>query len=244
MSLHSAIYAERQIGNVRVIATSRFGGRSAGPYAELNLGAHVGDEQEAVAFNRDLVRDIAGAKHLKFMSQYHSNVVHRGSSESALLEGDGLVTTETSLALAAFGADCVTFALVDPTAKVIAAGHSGWKGLEVGLPDALVHEFFSAGATAPESFAVIGPAICGPCYEVPAQRVKELQKVCPEAVFDATHIDVTAGVVAVLTSYDIDCDVMGGCTQEDPKLYSYRRDGTTGRSAIVVVINDNIPDAL
>lgn len=239
MNHHSAIYAERKIGNIRVVATSRFGGRSSGVYAELNLGAHVGDDLETVAVNRDIVRDIVGARDLKFMTQYHSNRVHHVSGETPLLEGDGLVTTESGLALAAFGADCVTFALVDSDAQVIAVGHSGWKGLAVGLPDELVQEFLGAGANPATSMAIIGPAICGSCYEVSAERVTELNAICPEAIVDERHIDVTAGVVAVVSGYGIKCDVISGCTFEDPALYSYRRDGETGRSALVVVMNDN-----
>ena len=243
MSHAPAIYAQRQIGNVQVIATSRLGGHSSGVYAELNLGAHVGDNLDAVTANRDEVRSLIGASNLKFMTQYHSNVVHQVTKDSPLLEGDGLVTTETELALAAFGADCVTFALVDTQHGVIAAGHSGWKGLAVGLPDAIVHEFFRAGASPEHSKAVIAPAICGQCYEVSAERVAELRPLCPEAILDDRHIDVTAGVVAVLTGYNIACDVMPGCTFEDPNLYSFRRDGVTGRSALVVVIHPDLDDA-
>ena len=35
--------------NVRAIATTRVGGVSVGSYASLNLGAHVGDDANAVS---------------------------------------------------------------------------------------------------------------------------------------------------------------------------------------------------
>ena len=232
-----SIYAQRQIEHVTVVATNRLGGSSVGPYAELNLGGKVGDDPEVVSRNRDHVRSLVGARQLMFMEQCHSNIVHRIDTDSPITEGDGLVTTTKGLALAAFSADCSTFALVDPKAGVIAAGHSGWKGLAVGLPDALVQEFFAAGANPTNSTAVIAPAICGKCYEVSAERVEELRPLCPEAVVDDRHIDVTAGVVAVFEGYEMKTDVMGGCTFEDPNLYSFRRDNVTGRSALVVVMS-------
>ena len=38
----------------------------------------------------------------------------------------------------------------------------------------------------------------------------------------------------VLTALDVDVTWLPGCTREDPTLYSYRRDGQTGRFAGVV----------
>ena len=233
----ASVYASRHIGNVQVIATSRHGGLGSGVFGELNLGGHVGDDPDVVSANRAHVRDLVSARELVFMEQFHSDVVHRVTTGLPVTDGDGIVTTQSDIALAAFGADCVTFALVDPVAQVIAAGHSGWKGLAVGLPDALVQEFFAAGAQASNSTAVIGPAICGTCYEVSAERVEVLGALCPEAIVDSRHIDVTEGVVSVLDAYGIKTDVLGGCTFEDPDLYSFRRDGVTGRSALVVVMN-------
>ena len=238
-----AIYGSRQIDNIQVIVTSRFGGRSAGVFAELNLGAHVGDDADVMNWNRNYVRDLVDADQLAFMNQYHSNVVHRIDANSPITDGDGLITTTPDLAIAAFSADCSTFALVDPVAQLIAVGHSGWKGLAVGLPDALVGEFLAAGADPTRTTAIIAPSICGPCYEVPAERVDELRPICPEAITDATHIDVTTGVFSVISNYGIDCDIVGGCTHENPSLYSFRRDGVTGRNAIVAVINSQTPQA-
>ncbi|PKO57201.1 MAG: hypothetical protein CVU28_00045, partial [Betaproteobacteria bacterium HGW-Betaproteobacteria-21] len=39
-------------GNVKALVTTRAGGVSAAPYDSLNLGAHVGDDAQAVAENR------------------------------------------------------------------------------------------------------------------------------------------------------------------------------------------------
>jgi polyphenol oxidase len=47
-------------------------------------------------------------------------------------------------------------------------------------------------------------------------------------------VDVAAGVVDVLRRAGAAVTWVPGCTREDPNLYSYRRDGRTGRFAGVV----------
>jgi copper oxidase (laccase) domain-containing protein len=47
-------------------------------------------------------------------------------------------------------------------------------------------------------------------------------------------VDVAAGVVAQLTDAGVPVQWLPGCSRERDDLYSYRRDGTTGRFAGVV----------
>ena len=56
--------------HVRSLCTTRVGGASAGPYASLNLGTHVGDVPEAVEFNRARLGRSLGAKPV-FLNQVH-----------------------------------------------------------------------------------------------------------------------------------------------------------------------------
>ena len=44
-------------------------------------------------------------------------------------------------------------------------------------------------------------------------------------------LDVAAGVIEQLLRHGVDVSRIDGCTVEDPSLYSYRRDRTTGRFA-------------
>jgi copper oxidase (laccase) domain-containing protein len=48
-------------------------------------------------------------------------------------------------------------------------------------------------------------------------------------------IDVATGVVAQLVANDVAVQWVPGCAREDERLFSYRRDGRTGRFAGVVV---------
>jgi copper oxidase (laccase) domain-containing protein len=50
-------------------------------------------------------------------------------------------------------------------------------------------------------------------------------------------IDVAAGVVAQLRANGVAVQWVPGCTRESPHLFSYRRDGRTGRFAGVVQVS-------
>jgi hypothetical protein len=148
---------------VDVFVTDRFNGVSAGPYESLNLGDHVGDDEERVRENRALVAHAAGvdADHLVTVRQVHGSTVLDGASVTDVSEGDALVTDSTELALAILVADCVPLALVDASSGRVALVHAGWRGLEVGII-ARTLEGFNARAT----HAFVGPSISKERYQV------------------------------------------------------------------------------
>jgi copper oxidase (laccase) domain-containing protein len=49
-------------------------------------------------------------------------------------------------------------------------------------------------------------------------------------------LDLRAGLVARLAELGIASRLVGGCTAEDPGLYSHRRDGRTGRQGGAVAL--------
>lgn len=227
---------------VRFAVTSRTGGASIGPWSGLNLGGGSGDDPEAVESNR---RDLAKAfgvsrDHLILMRQCHSADVTTvdgpwGAEPPAL---DAVVTTRDDLALAALSADCVPVLLADPVAGVVGAVHAGRPGMVAGVALRAVERMVDEGAGVDDLVAVVGPSVCGRCYEVPASMRDVAADVSPvSATLSWTGtpaIDVAAGVVDQLTGLGVDVTWVPGCTREDANLYSYRRDGTTGRFAGVV----------
>ncbi|MCX6404586.1 MAG: polyphenol oxidase family protein [Actinobacteria bacterium] len=233
----SPLFAERQYGEISVAVTSRFGGYSNGPFNSLNLADHVGDEQSAVLNNRELLCQLLNADSLKVLAATHGSDVSVVDAQTQVVPGDGLVTNSKNLGLVALAADCLPFALVDPVAQLVAVGHCGWQGLVAELPKSLADEFLSQGGVPSRSVAVLGPAICGTCYEVPADRVALVGAKCPHAVVDDRHVDITAGVKAQLGEYGFEIEQIAGCTAKSEALYSYRRDGITGRHALAVVIH-------
>ncbi len=225
---------EDRSGVVRAV-TDRSAGVSTGRYAGLNLGAHVDDAPDAVAANRRRLTEQLG-RPVVYMDQCHG-------AEVAVIDEvpdvppscDGMVTRSTQVALAALVADCVPVLLAS-TGGVVAAVHAGRPGLVAGVVPRTLEVMRELGAG--EVDAVVGPSVCGRCYEVPAEMrdvAAQVQPVCATVSWTGTPaIDVAAGVVAQLREAGVAVRWVPGCSRERDDLYSYRRDGQTGRFAGVV----------
>lgn len=224
--------------------TSRRGGVSSPPFDDWNLAAHVGDDENAVRRNREIVAESAGLGSVVFMKQCHSAdvAVVSDASLGEIADVDALVTTTPGLGVVALSADCVPVALVDADAGVVAAVHSGWQGMVSDVVGAAVERMEALGATRAHLRAALGPAICGRCYPVPPPRADQAAQAWPASAAVASDgqpaIDVRAGLAQRLAALGITTEVVGGCTAEDPQLFSYRRDQLTGRQGVVVWWND------
>lgn len=220
--------------------SSRRGGFSQAPFDQWNLGAYVGDAPEAVGRNRSRMAALAGLSDIVVMKQCHSaNVaVIDDASVAEVAEVDGLVTTSPGLGLVAMSADCVPVALVAVEAKVVAAVHSGWQGMVSDVVGEAVGQMQELGATTSGIRAILGPAICGPCYPVPPERAAEAAAAWSASAALAPDgqpaIDVRAGLQQRLSQLGVHSELVGGCTAEDQHLFSYRRDRQTGRQGVVV----------
>jgi YfiH family protein len=230
------IFDQTSFDSVKVIALSRNGGLSNAPFNSLNLADYVGDESQAVRANLALVTELAEASGIAVMSATHGNKVNVVSSSGLAPSGDGLVTRESNLALLALTADCVGFALTDSVSGVIAVGHAGWRGVLANVMQSVVDTFVLSGGKLAQTQAVIGPAICGSCYEVPRDRVSEFSEQ-PAAIFDETHLDLRAGVRSVLAKQVDAIYEFPGCTRESENLFSYRKASgqPTGRGGLLVI---------
>lgn len=233
---------ERSAGRARFAFTDRFGGISVPPYDELNLGGHVGDDPSAVAANRALVAEALGLGpgDVSYMNQVHGADVALvdGPWAGSVPDVDAMVTT-TGRGLAVLVADCVPVLLADPDAGVAGVAHAGRLGLVAGVVPATIQAMRELGAR--RLTAIVGPAVCGRCYEVPEAMRAEVTARIPEA-WAVTRagtpaLDVPAGVVAQLRVAGADVETVDVCSIEDAASYSYRRDGVTGRMAGVVYLS-------
>ena len=228
-------------------ATGRSGGVSEPPFDSLNLAGYVGDDAGAVAVNRARVATLLGARpdRLAVMDSVHGADVAEVSAAGVVAGVDGLVTREAGLVLVALGADCVPLALIGDDDITVAVAHCGWRGLVAGIVESVVARMHARGAGVHR--AIVGASVCGQCYPVPTERAEEVAASCPEPIARAAlltcadgqpGIDVAAGIRAQLRALGIDPAVVSspaGCTVEDTGLFSYRRDGRTGRQGIAVV---------
>ena len=147
---------------------------------------------------------------------------------------DALITTTKGISLAVMVADCIPLLLISQ--EVVAAVHVGRAGLVNRVAIKALHQMRSLGAI--EVHAILGPSICGKCYEVPFDMQQEVIAEHPRAFSTTRHgtpaLDLPAGLIAELTSEGVSYEASVICTQEDPLYYSHRRDNPTGRFAGVV----------
>jgi YfiH family protein len=225
--------------HVRVISTLRGGGVSAGPYASLNLAAHVGDDARAVEANRLLLREAA---HLPaeplWLEQVHGIEVHRLRSEvERPPRADAAVALGKARVCAVMTADCLPVAFTDRHGSRVALAHAGWRGLAAGVLEATI-----AALELPPSelHAWLGPAIGVNAFEVGVE-VREIflrgsgaAESCFRANVDGKWQADLVGLARLALETAGVTSVHGGgwCTFEDSdRFYSYRRDGATGRMA-------------
>jgi polyphenol oxidase len=221
--------------------STRAGGVSGPPWDGLNLALHVEDDPGAVLANRAAVQRATGLPRLVFAQQVHGPRVAvvgaDGPAEAgAVADVDALVTTEVGVGLVVLAADCLPVVLADARAGVVAAAHAGRQGLLAGVLQETVATMIGLGADPAAVRAVVGPAAGGCCYEVPADMAADAERALP-GVRTTTRqgtpsLDLRAGAVHVLSDVGVhDVGHVAVCTLEDPRFYSYRRDGRTGRHA-------------
>ena len=213
--------------------TNRTGGASSGAFASLNLGTHVSDDLPTVLSNRALLAEEVGP--IQYMSQVHGNrvvVIEEVTDEDPT--ADALVTGIPGVSLAVQVADCIPLLL--HSAESVAAVHVGRKGLVNGVALAALEAMRDMGSS--EITAIIGPSICGSCYEVSQEIHDEVVTLHPAAESRTPRgtpaLDLPAALRAVLESQSISIIDESHCTLENDDLYSYRRDGVTGRQAGII----------
>ncbi|HZK06360.1 MAG TPA: polyphenol oxidase family protein [Actinomycetaceae bacterium] len=224
--------------------TTRAGGVSGSPYAAsgggggFNLGRHVGDEPAAVDENRRRLERMLGVT-VEWMDQVHGRDLcviteptgrHAAATADALVIGPGV----PRIAPGVLVADCVPVVLATESGSHRAAVHVGRKGMMLGILGAAVERL---GELAREAvFAVAGPHICGRCYEVSAELFAEADALGAGSTtrWGTPGVDLLAGIRRQLDG--VPFAVVPGCTLEDERFYSYRRDGRTGRCAGVAVV--------
>ena len=214
--------------------TDRTGGLSTGAFLSRNLATHVGDDQATVLSNRAELETLLGVP-IQFMNQVHGDAVARvGVEIIAEPTADALVTQSPGIGLAVMVADCIPLLLA--SSESVAAVHVGRKGLMNEVALAAINEMRSRDNS--EITAVVGPSICGECYEVSQDIYDEVSKRFPLAASKTPDLgfslDLSRALIDQLRGLEVRVVDEGRCTVEESSLYSYRRDGVTGRQVGVV----------
>jgi polyphenol oxidase len=233
---------------------TRLGGRSPEPFASLNVGRTVGDDQANVVENH---RRIYAHLHLQpdqvvTGHQVHGNrVAAVGPSDvgSVVPNTDGLVTNTPGVALMLRFADCQSILLYDPEHHAIGLVHAGWRGVAQGVGrravEAMHHHF---GSRPKNLIAGLGPAI-GPCCYMVGDDVaaamgyalrnwKEVMQLESEGQW---RFDLPAANAQQLAAAGVrHIEEAGMCTAcRVDEFYSHRAEqGRTGRFASVIYLQD------
>lgn len=210
------------------------------PFGELNVKSDAGtpDDPNRAQRNRQYILKQAGADPeaaVFLRTLAHGNTVYEAHKQDIGHEIDGYDTIMTNQPLLAIGlsvADCLPILLYDPSHNAVAVVHAGWRGTKAGAASEAVKHMKRLYKTDPgELQAVIGPSICGPCYEV-GDEVAELF----DSDFITTHkdrqtLDIRAANLMQLKTSGVEkIDNIDLCTYENAsRFYSVRKEGQTGR---------------
>jgi YfiH family protein len=245
-TLHALTVPDLEERGFLVAFTERAGGVSDGPYASLNLDDRR-DDRHRVAENRRRVIDALYAPPFTLGEQIHGSVAARVGERRAgagwngappVPRADILEVTRPRLPVAILVADCLPIALAAPRQGLLSVVHAGWRGLARGVLEAAVRSFDPPR----DVHATIGPAI-GPChYEVGGDVARAVASgsaggAVTERRGGRLYLDLAATATRALRAAGVrrihraeDCTAC-----EERRFFSHRRDGETGRQALIAM---------
>ncbi|MBR5950276.1 MAG: polyphenol oxidase family protein, partial [Actinomycetaceae bacterium] len=137
-------------------------------------------------------------------------------------------------------ADCIPLVLLSTTQPQAAVVHVGRAGFMSNIAAKVVDMLGS------DLVAVVGPSICGACYEVGEEMRAQAAEVASDAAcvtsWGSPAIDIRAGLAQQLREAGVtDIQRIDRCTNEDDDYFSYRRacreaDGRTGRFVGIAMV--------
>ena len=230
--------------NVGIAMTNRHGGVSVYPYDSLNLGLHVGDAEQQVMANRELLcKQLALTAKPVWLEQVHGTHVLNLDTLSLVLAvdipiADASYSRTASQVCAVMTADCLPVLLCNQAGTEVAAAHAGWRGLCDGVIEATAAQFSSP---MDELIAYLGPAIGPQKFEVGVEVKHAFCGLHPQAAAcfipsgDKYLADIIGlaklrlSLLGIKHIYSADI-----CTVSDIDYFSYRRDKVTGRMASLI----------
>ncbi|MCP4622351.1 MAG: peptidoglycan editing factor PgeF [bacterium] len=230
---------------------TRHGGFSRPPYAGLNVTVGIGDEEDAVIRNRNIIARSMETKKLVFTRQIHGNQVavlgpeNRGPGNYPAGESgtaDALVTNVSQKYLVIQVADCQPVLMYDTNRQVAANVHSGWRGSITNIIGRTVKAMQQHFDCNPEDIqAGIGPSL-GPCCAEFINYKDEIPQAYwqykdPDHHFDFWSISRDQLIGAGVPVKNIEISrICTRCRKQD--FFSYRAEKTTGRFAAVIGIKE------
>jgi hypothetical protein len=227
--------------HIHACTTIRSGGRSLTPYHSFNLADHVGDNEQHVQANRQLLRNKLDLPNEPiWLEQTHSTIV-LPAAKSDDRKADASFTDQPGQVCVVMTADCLPVLLCNRQGTYVAAIHAGWRGLANGV----IENTVKAINLPPSDILVwLGPAIGPAVYELGQEVLDCFVEDNPEARHSFVPSSKSGHWLGNLYSLarlrlkklNIHA-IYGGdyCTYTDKeRFFSYRRDGSTGRMASLI----------
>ena len=218
----------------------RHGGVSKPPYDSLNAGTK--DDPQAISQNRRRMYDILGVPHIMQPNDCHGGQVEPvfAANERPTVDCDGLMTQLCNLGLMITHADCQAAIFYDPTCKVLANVHCGWRGNVHNIYANTVHALQKQFVVNPKNLRVcISPSL-GPNAAEFIHYRKELPESFWSFQVKPTYFDLWAISRHQLERVGVpkaQIEVASLCTFENrADFFSYRRDKVTGRHATIAFL--------
>lgn len=209
--------------------TTRFGGVSKDEYKTFNLNFNRNDDSKNVLRNFEILGNKLGVsldnmvlshqvhdKNLLRVEKYHGGMGIIKEREYHNI--DGLITTESDLMLITYYADCVPLYFYDPSKKVIALVHSGWKGTLLNIGVEAIRKLKESFDCDPSNIVVaFGPHIKSCCFEVDYDVASIFfetfpnSKECIEKQNNKWHIDLERIIMYNLLNNGINPENILGC---------------------------------
>ncbi len=220
---------------------NRRGGSSKPPFDSLNVKTDLGDEEEKVLENRQLILTSISAEKLVYSNDlpHKSDYLWVESEQQTDPAVDALATEQHGLAIGLGVADCLPVIISD--GRIVAVIHAGWKGTLAGIVDKTVNDLVQNHEFNVEiAVAALGPCICTTHLEVEGEAAKNFREHSGQEVNGSKfNVDLVKLNSLQLANNGVkNIDNLGICALESEEFFSYRRDhGNTGRNMAIALLS-------
>lgn len=245
--MDSIFYSSRQSKifantNVDFIITSRIGGVSTRNYESLNLAYHTGDDIKSVDENRKIIhQNFYPKKNILWVDQIHSDglvfVENKTYTKNLIDNADGIICNQNNVSAMIMVADCNPILVFDKANNVFAILHAGREGVCKKILTKAILKLKDTFKTQNKDILIfIGPSIRKCCYKIGEDLAKNFESKYIHREQNYPYLDLIHIIKDELTDLNIsnrNIQISPTCSHCEKNLFSYRREGVTGRFALI-----------
>ena len=165
------------------------------------------------------------------MNQLHTNKTKELIYYKNFTNTDGIFTRNKKIACAVLTADCIPLLVTDKLGTFIGCIHAGWRGLKSNIIEKFFDNIFFSKCS--DLKVLIGPAISKDMYEVDNDILRSFPGHTSHFKYNKSgkyNMDIKNIANDILRKIGItDVTISSACTYKDDRLFSYRKNKTTGR---------------